>query len=388
MLSAQKLLDTARRESGLDDYGDMDFADGLRALVDSINAEAGLLPGHETKLEGELLRVLVNRLRMQHDIAQHPEILDEEVLPPVFITSMPRTGSTKLHRLLAATGDFNALRFWHTYHFARIPGKEDEVPDPRIEAAARYLQWLERRAPLYQQYHPMYVEEAEEELFLLDAGFNSLHRYSAMLNVPSYTQWVLAREGSQVFRFLRQMLQYLQWQHYRGRPHRWVLKTPAMFGNEAALAEVFPGVDFIVTHRHPVAVVPSACALLRGVRSMYNDDDCSAVAGEWTLYGFGELLKGHLRWRESYPADKVLDIRFDDIMRDEIDVLQNIYHFLGMQLGEGARAHVRDWLALDARRGHQPTTATLAEYGLTPAMIEDRFGAYIRRYGDYLAATQ
>lgn len=384
MLTADTLLQQAKRESGLDDYGDMGFAEGLRVLVDSVNREAGLTPEHEEILKGDLLRILVNRLRMQRDLVLHPEILAEEILPPVFITSMPRTGSTKLHRIMAATGAFNAMTFWHSHDFARIPGEEDATPDPRIAAAESYLQWLYKKAPGFQEGHPMYTTETEEEVALLDAGFNSIYRYAAALNVPSYVQWVLSRDGLQAFRDLRRMLQYLQWQHFPHSRKRWLLKTPSLFGMEAMFAQVFPGMDFIVAHRNPVDILASGCALCCGVRQLYYDVDMKAQAGPMVLFNAGEMAKAHLQWRATYPTHKVIDVRFDEVMGDEIALLDRIFTRLGMSLDDDAKMHVRDWLAMDAKRSHMRNTSTLAEYGLTPEAVKERLQGYFARYAEYL----
>ena len=104
MLSSTKLLQDATAETGLDDFGNRDFLEGLEVLVKSINTDAALPAEGEASAAEQMVRMLANRLRMQRDINRHPEILDEVVLPPVFITSLPRTGSTKLHRMLAAGG--------------------------------------------------------------------------------------------------------------------------------------------------------------------------------------------------------------------------------------------------------------------------------------------
>ena len=384
MLSANELLTEARRLSGLDNYGDMSFKEGLEVLVKSTNEEAGLTAEHEALFKQQLLRVLVNRLRMEQDLSRHPEILDEEILPPVFITSLPRTGSTKLHRLLAATGGFNSMTFWHADNFAPFPGSEGVVPDPRIAAAEEHLQWIYRKAPEFQRYHPMYAEETEEELGLLDAGFNSLYQYAVFLNIPGYVHWILSRDGSQVFRDLRRMLQYLQWQHHRGRKRRWVLKTPSMFGFEAAFAAGFPGTDFVVTHRHPEQFMASACCLYRGCRQQYSDEDFTLAAGEIMLYNFSETLKGHLHWRSQYPAEKVMDVRFGEVTGDEVALVKRIFSFLKMPFSADNEAGVRAWITMDSKRGHQVATATLEDFGLKSSVIEERLADYFKNYADFL----
>jgi lipid-A-disaccharide synthase-like uncharacterized protein len=331
--------------------------------------------------------VLVNRLRMQRDIAAHPEILEEQVLPPVFITSLPRTGSTKLHRMLAATGDFNGIPFWMSHNIAPFPGSPDTERDPRIAAAEQHLQWIYDTAPLYQQMHPQYAEDVEEELSLLDAGFNSLYRWAAFLNVPSYIEWVLGRDGMQAFRDLRVMLQYLQWQHYRGRNRRWVLKTPSLFGWEGAYAHTFPGTDFIVTHRDPVAIWASVCGLFSGVRSLYNDtdiDDLARMGGPVMLHNFAEASKGHLAWRADYPTEKVLDVRFDAVIGDETALLARIYAWLDIPFTASAQTNLAAWLELDATRGHTRHTRSLEDYGLSREAIDKDLAGYIDRYREFL----
>lgn len=387
MLSTDQLLDEARVFAGLDDYGDTAFTEGLGILVTSVNEEAALTPAMETILHSEIVKILVNRLRMQRDITEHPEILDEEVLPPVFITSLPRTGSTKLHRMLAATGDFNGLPFWMSYNIAPIPESDGAPRDPRIDQAYEHLAWLEDRAPLYLQMHPQYAEEYEEELSLLDAGFNSLYRWAAFLDVPTYINWVLGRDGMQAFRDLRVILQYLQWQHYRGTNRRWVLKTPSLFGWEGAYAASFPGTDFIVTHRDPVVIWPSVCALFTGVRSVYNEVDpavLTKMGGEVMLHNFAEAQHGHLAWREAYPADKVLDVRFDEVIGDEVALLRRIYDWLGIPFSERAAVNLTAWLEMDATRGHRPNTMTLEDCGLTAPRLHERLAGYIKRYNEFL----
>ena len=76
MLNADQLLDEARRAAALVNYGDMTFTEGLRVLVDSINTETRLTEPNERRLQREMVKLLVNRLRMQHDIERHPEILE------------------------------------------------------------------------------------------------------------------------------------------------------------------------------------------------------------------------------------------------------------------------------------------------------------------------
>ena len=384
MLSAEGLLDQARQVAALDDYGDMGFAEGLRVLVTAVDEEAGLTDAREAKLHDEILRVLVNRLRMHADLQQHPEILEEEVLPPIFITSLPRTGSTKLHRMIASTGDFNAPMCWQAYNFAPFPQSNGTGVDPRIEAAQRDLDWIAEVAPALQRAHPIYADEADEALQLLAAGFNSRYPWAVNLNVPSYVKWVLGRDQLAAFRDLRALLRYLQWQHFPGTNRRWVLKTPVMFGFEAAFAAIFPDTDFIVTHRDPVAIWPSLSALVLGIRSVYSDGDFSQLDVPAMLNRASWTVERHLAWRARYPESKVMDLRFDDIVEDEVGAMRKVYAFLGMEFTGSAEANLLAWLDRDRKRGYARNTATMEEFGLSPEAIAEQLSNYIERYGAFI----
>src|SRR5262245_53899362 len=113
---ANRLLDEASSTTRLSDFGDARFRPAFQRLVHSIAREtvfsdAGARAAHE-----RFLRLLVNRLRMQRDILKHPEILEQRMSPPVAIIGLPRTGSTKLHRVLAASGTFQEVLFWQGFN--------------------------------------------------------------------------------------------------------------------------------------------------------------------------------------------------------------------------------------------------------------------------------
>ena len=386
MLSADQIMQDVQAEWNLHDFGTTDFVEGYHVLVKSINEEAGLTAEHEIPVRNHLLRALANRLRMQRDIKRHPEIKDEEVLPPVFITSLPRTGSTKLQRLLAASGCFNAMNYWQTYNFAPFEDIAVAKPeaDPRIEVAARFLDWIRARAPGFIGGHPMYVDEIEEELYLLDSGFNSLYNHAAFLHVPSYIGWVLGLDPRRGFEDMRNILQYMQWQFFPGMKRRWVLKTPALLGTESAFADVFKGTDFIVTHRHPEKILASVAALHCGCLSMYSDADFSVTAGELMMGSFGETVRMHLAWRDSYPQDKVFDARFGDVVSREFELLPKIFEFLKLPFTDVERTKVAAWIKMDEARRITPQRHQLSEFNLTTEQVNARFAPYLQRYSAFL----
>src|SRR5439155_3101067 len=99
-LRAGELLATARERTGLADFGDPIFRDGLDVLCDAIaRTELSDLGGMVWR--GRLLGHLIARLHVVDWLGRHPETLAQAVPAPIFVVGLPRTGTTALSHLLA-----------------------------------------------------------------------------------------------------------------------------------------------------------------------------------------------------------------------------------------------------------------------------------------------
>ena len=133
--SALQLLAKARELTGLTNIIDTSIEERLHKFVHALNTEAQLSEGGATRMERHLLLVLGNRLRMLRDFQQHPEIEEQKIVRPVIMTGAARTGSTKLQKMIAATGDFNYLPCWQGISLSLLSGKRDEAAAERIRIA-------------------------------------------------------------------------------------------------------------------------------------------------------------------------------------------------------------------------------------------------------------
>ncbi|MEM8662360.1 MAG: sulfotransferase, partial [Pseudomonadota bacterium] len=111
-LTLEQALAAAREESGLSGFGDEAFLEPLQAFIDGVNHDLNLSAMGEVNFRATVQRLLVNRLRIERDIRSHPEILSEDVSDPIMILGMPRTGTTKLQRLLCCDKQFHGLPLW------------------------------------------------------------------------------------------------------------------------------------------------------------------------------------------------------------------------------------------------------------------------------------
>jgi hypothetical protein len=382
--SALQLIETAKRRTGFEDLGDPSFATALEHLVDSIDHESTLTEAGRIAAQQRFLRVIVNRLRFEHDRAKCSEILGQHLVPPVIVCGLPRVGSTKLHQLLAHAGDFQRLLFWQGFNPAPFPDAADGAVDPRIEAAAQFLEWRARLNPATNTAHYMAAQNPEEDTYLLEY---TLHTYwpVSYFEVPSFLTWLKAQSRDAAYRYLADLLRYLQWQFQRGAQQPWVLKSPPNFGFEADMARHLPGARFIVLHRDPRRIIPSAAAIVREVRRLYNGVPADGKkVGAWALEEYAAEMDRHLAWRESADPATILDVPYTDVRDDGVGVARRVYRFCGIDLSGDAEARMQEWSRANAQHKHGVHRYSLEEFGVTAQRIDEKFAAYLERFGHLL----
>ncbi|HWE55538.1 MAG TPA: sulfotransferase [Acidimicrobiales bacterium] len=377
----ERLLASACRVAGSDDFGPEPFREPLSVLLDSLRAapinELGAMV-----LRGTLLRSLSQRLRAQDWFRAHPEILDEPIEAPIVIAGMMRSGTTLMQRILASDDRLACAWGWEVGEPAPRPGWVPDADDPRIAAAEAREEQVRTFAPDLFAIHPTYVHEAEEEIVFLADAFLS-HIPEASCHVPGYRSWVDTQDFAPAYRWLRRMLQLLQWQkRQRGEPVRpFVLKTPSHLGYlETVLAE-FPDAHIVHSHRDPVDVIPSGASLNFTLWKMHCDDaDPEEVGRQW-LERMGWSCDRAMAARERIPAGRVTDVRFADSVADPIATAGRVLAAVGLDLTDEAVAGMQEWIAQDRKRESLPVHRYApADFGLSPAQIRNRFAEYTARY--------
>lgn len=377
--TVQGLLAAAAAETGLEDYGDRHFVTGLSALLEALPREAALNVVGDQMVYGGIHRLLCNRLRYVQDIKTHPEILDEKIVQPIIILGLPRTGTSKLQRVLSADPLVQRLDFWRTINPAPFPGEEPGHPQARIEAALVVEQTLATMFPGWMARHPMEALEPDEELHIMDGSFECVISW-LFSRVPSYYAYIRHCDPRPMYRYLHAMLQYLQWQDGGARGRPWIMKSPVHIGELPTLLQTFPDAIIVHCHRDVREVIPSFASLIEEGRKIGSDHVDPVEVGRDMCEYWALALDRYLIERDKLPPDRILDFHFEEIRGDVVAVIRRIYAAAGRVLTPEAVAAFKDYEARRPEHHFGTYEYSAEQYGYVPQQIDRRFAAYRARF--------
>lgn len=380
-LSERGLIEAARRAAGLHFFGDESFREALRRLLHALETEADLNPLGRYLARMSLLRLLRHRLLAQDLLDRHPEILERPVVAPVVIVGLARSGTTRLHRLLASDPGFLHLKAWESVHPVPWPDSFGPGPDPRPVQVAQALRAVLYMGPQIAAVHPLGAMEVEEEVGLLQHAFSS-QLFEVMNRVPSFGAWLAENDQTHAYRYMRTLLQIISW-YRRDPPDRpWVMKTPQHMQDLDALLRVFPDARLVFTHRDPVQTLGSICSMTwNGMVRDTDHVDPHWIGRDWYAKVVAMLHKTQSLRDTVIDPSRQLDVHYADINRDWQAEVRRIYDWLGRDLSPAALAAMQAWLEGNRQHKHGQHHYSLADFGLDPAQVEAALHFYSDRYG-------
>lgn len=382
-LDSATLHAQASAELGLDDFGPQDYRERMDLLLECYRSVPGLSPAGQVNLYAQFVQLLKNRLLLADLVRREPEVLETELVPPVMIAGLPRTGTTHLQQLLAATGLFRTLPYWESLEPFPLPGERGVEPDPRIGRTAQAMDAMHAALPHMILMHEMDgPEHVHEEIALLACDFSTMF-FETLTDVPRWVDHYRAHDQAPHYSYLRLQLQALQHlDRARGRGgRRWLLKSPQHLEQLPVVAQVFPGATVVITHRDPAHVVTSLATMVAYTERMFRAAplDPHDTGRRWADR-LEVMLDALLRDRDELGPDTSIDLPFDQFMADQEGALERVLALAGEDFTSTARAGAADYLATHAR-GHLGRVDYRPEaVGLDPDELRARFAPYSRRF--------
>ena len=302
-LSEGALIGQARKETGLERFGDESFLPAMRILLAAAEDEAHLNPFGRFIAKSRTLRSLSTHLLADSCFEAHPEIGQRKIAAPVIVIGLHRSGTTRLQRMMASDPRLQYLSTWEGINPVPRVGIPDHGRDARREEVKNALAARQFMYPGAFAAHPMDADWPEEEMLLLNhsfAGFSPLGLY----HVPSYYRWFLADDKLAAYRYMAELMKLISWSRGEPEDKRWLLKNPQHMFNMPTLLNIFPDAKLVFVHRDPIKTVGSVMSLMWFYAVQHTDLPCRAqIRDVWmdfySKWPAAALLRGSIFPRRS-----------------------------------------------------------------------------------------
>ncbi len=380
-LDEHSLLDAARRNTGLDDFGDTEWLPHFRRLLQAMEEEARLNFFGRVLTRSDLLVYLEGRLCVTEAYRRHPEIEQQQIVEPVFILGFGRSGTTILHETLSRDPQFRSVRMWEALWPWPAPEQASYETDPRIARAQARIDVVNAVSPEWASMHAqggaLPVEDIE---FTYSAFFSEV--WGCGFQVGGYDRYFGAQDPAYHFWWHKRILKLLQWK-YR-LPH-WLLKNPTHMPRIPQLLEAYPDAKIVFPHRDPVASADSVVNVEGTIFSWRTDH-------VYTGDEFAEWIDVDTRVRKWDDVIRWIDegtlrpgqfanILYADFIRDPMPAIEALYRDLGLRGDPAAFAAMQAFLTQRNRGTLGKTSRYVKTASGDPRAVAER--AKYRRYQEY-----
>nr|WHW29712.1 putative sulfotransferase [uncultured bacterium] len=335
------------------------------------------------------LGTLFHSLCFALDYVFFPALWRQQVRQPVFIVGHARSGSTLLHRLLAAdSGTFSYFLYWETFFPSLLQKKVIRAlgwVDQHWFGGPikkRLVAWDEKKFGKYRHVHNMSLWNSEEDQFVMRAAFVT---QQWALDVPMMDVIDLFHVDQMNEKKRRRWLR-----HYRECVKRQLLlngankihlsKNPLMSGWLQSLLDTFPDARIAVVMRDPCQCIPSVLKLAeinwRGAG--WRRDSYTASLRELTEISF-DTFRHPRQVLANNPQTPQIVVDYRQLTARPRDTIRSVYDALGMQLSSELDNYL---LAQEAKeRAHRTAFEySIDDYDITRERIQQELQVFFDEY--------
>jgi len=367
--------------NGLAHYGDDFHEQALQLLLPAFSAE--------WRPYGQMFpfpALLAAKLAVADHLREHPEVTATVLRRPVFLVSLPRTGSTLLHKLLSLDPRARTMRSWELRNPMPPPEAATFRSDPRVAELRKGTAIMYALHPNMRNIHYVEADDPDECVNGYMDCSAPVYLWGALGMDEAY-KWYTESSMEPQFRNYRRLLQVLC--HKVPAVSHTVLKSPHHAFHMASLNRVFPGSTFIWLHRHPRNAVGSCCSMNLEFREYTTAGfESPKVLGRRTMLRLADAIRATARDRPliEQAGGTVVDVFYPELISDPVACVKRIYSTLGLewseQFGDSIRAHVANRSKPSNTKGRH--AYTLEQFGLTEEDIAENFHEYLGEFGDRL----
>lgn len=370
--TVEDLHASAVKACGLDDFGsdDDNYREALGVLLESFQRDADLTEVGSKMQRFFVRNALVARLVSEAAFKQYPEHADVPIERPIFVTGLPRTGTTAVHRLLAADPRHQGLELWLAEFPQPRPPRETWSQNPVFQQIDAQFTKAHEENPDYTGLHFMTADEVEECWQLLRQSLHSVS-YETLAHVPTYSQWLSRQDWTKSYQRHRRNLQLIG---LNDREKRWVLKNPSHLFALDALFAAYPDALVVQCHRPAETIMASMCSLAQHTTEGWSNTFTGDVIGADSMETWSRGLELFNAERAKHDPAQFYDLDYFKLIKDPVSAVDDIYRAFGIEFTDAARDAVSNTHEESKKGPRAPKhTYSLADYGLTEEQVKERF---------------
>ncbi len=372
VFDADLLINMAMKRTGLKDFGSSPFREGLEVLLETYDKNFTAYIDRR-KCRNRVLKMLNTRLRCEEAFKRYPEIEDQTFENPIFITGLPRSGTSALMNVLAQAPENRTPMQWEMQLPDIWPGSKQGDEDPRYTTLKEKLE--STRTDSFAKIH--FIEaDLPEECVMLHALYFSGAQLGFEGALEPYASWMKGQDLEEMYRYQLKLMKMISW---RNPGQQWMFKAPSHMWGIDSIAKVFPGAKFVWCHRNPMAVIPSITSMGKVVMDLYAGDSCVHTMKELGTHfmdWYATSLERGLAARAKLPANRFIDCSQQEFVDNPMAMADKIKQQFGLKVTDEGRAAMQAYVDANPKGKHGKHSYDLESYGLTEQIIRDRFAFY------------
>ena len=263
--------------------------------------------------------------------------------PIIFIVGPPRSGTTRMHKLLAADFKmFSSMKMWELFFAPATSQKLLLLALGKLDGLFgapffRLIQFIEKKAfKNFNRIHELGLFNVEEDALILFHLFSSYH-LSFLLGKEQSYEYLNYDKGvpKAVWAYYKICVD----NHMRLNPRKTYLsKNPFFSGSSESLITLFKTPKFIYMDRDINQVAPSFFSLKKYLSHVFYGKQPSEMR-------YKSILKTLLFWREAPTKEDykpvTLKARFTELTMSPVSLINRIYRAEGLKVGDEYRERLK-----------------------------------------------